>query len=161
MFLQSSVARATHPYSGVNKVVFRGVLGGGENPNIFRMPFRQNSNMFSWLSWLSFVEVRCTFQARTGWHHASHPNHLSLRGLQKQLSEVILEHASIYLSSNTYTCVPCAHTTYVHSYGTHCGPFKPRRAMKAAMSSKVGTSRRPNWLCLYIFVALLHATIDY
>ena len=30
MFLQSFVARATHPYSGVNKVVFWGVLGGGE-----------------------------------------------------------------------------------------------------------------------------------
>ena len=60
MFLQSLDARATHPYSEVNNVVFWGVLGGG-NPNIFRMPFRQNSNMCSWLSWLSFVEVRCTF----------------------------------------------------------------------------------------------------
>ena len=55
MFLQSLDARATRPYSGVNKVVFWGVLGGGENPNIFRMPFRQNSNMFSWLSWQFFV----------------------------------------------------------------------------------------------------------
>ena len=55
MFLQSLEWQGTRPYSGVNKVVFWGVLGGWENPNIFRMPFRQNSNMFSWLSWLSFV----------------------------------------------------------------------------------------------------------